>query len=671
MPTKSEKSPSDEDEVAHSDPYLDWETQEALEAENSSPPSKRRRCDEPDASDQPAAQDSAQPQRAVSWDTESETEEDDQPDQQESAVRPCVPCAQEDPSTNEPPWRAGHQRSHAHNAEGQSMAKTLRCLLPSSAFEELVKQAQSKIQDTARRVLGDDARVKSFGSILQGTFLEGSDLDLYIVRDKPELVEKHPQQVNALRRLESSLPLQGFEVQEKRYEWHVRVPILILVYKSSSYELQVDISIGEADHEDVAKGEVDRMIQAALNKAPVALPMVLLVKRWAKIEGLNKAYEKTLSPLAWTLLCLFFLIRQKVLPSDALAEASQTDAPKREPEELCRHCPKKEVLADFFSMVCALGTRSRQNNQGPCGIRVLPAQECYGEVSDKSLFYVEDPAARSIKDRMVNVARMVKDKEVWERLLVRCQAANEVLSMPRFNPDIFFRKRVLMETKAIQPKPMPRPPAKPAIPPKARPAPAAPPPLRPTAKPTPKPPPKAQPQPPVKAQPALPKAPPKPQPVPPKATSVLKMRQPAPLKPGVSRPIPARPSQGVREPPSKTKRVPQTPPKTPPKKEGHPKQASWKEQRPPVIQRAVVHPWQVNPWPPPRAEKDSGSKWVSQNSQGSQGDRWKRHEGVIPAAKRERSQDERQRNDTWQNARWKQREEEKREQRWQRTTWKV
>ena len=48
---------------------------------------------------------------------------------------------------------------------------------------------------------------------------------------------------------------------------------------------------------------------------------------------------------------------------------------------------------------------------------------------------------------MVNVARMVKDKEVWERLLVRCQAANEVLRMPRFNADIFFRKRVLMETK--------------------------------------------------------------------------------------------------------------------------------------------------------------------------------------------------------------------------------
>ena len=48
---------------------------------------------------------------------------------------------------------------------------------------------------------------------------------------------------------------------------------------------------------------------------------------------------------------------------------------------------------------------------------------------------------------MVTVARMVKDKETWEHLLVRCQAANEVLSMPRFNAETFFRKRVLLETK--------------------------------------------------------------------------------------------------------------------------------------------------------------------------------------------------------------------------------
>ena len=42
-------------------------------------------------------------------------------------------------------------------------------------------------------------------------------------------------------------------------------------------------------------GIVILSIQSWCCQAPVALPMVLLVKRWAKIEGLNKAYEKTLT----------------------------------------------------------------------------------------------------------------------------------------------------------------------------------------------------------------------------------------------------------------------------------------------------------------------------------------------------------------------------------------
>ena len=37
--------------------------------------------------------------------------------------------------------------------------------------------------------------------------------------------------------------------------------------KSHPGGIQVDISIGEADHEDVEKGQVDRLIQAALNQA--------------------------------------------------------------------------------------------------------------------------------------------------------------------------------------------------------------------------------------------------------------------------------------------------------------------------------------------------------------------------------------------------------------------
>ncbi len=96
-------------------------------------------------------------------------------------------------SSQAPVWYA-RLPARSHLLQGPSLGSTLMSLLPSSCFEELVDSAQRKIQDsawmnfrvltgdssklkpgeaTAARVLGADARVKNFGSILQGTFLEG------------------------------------------------------------------------------------------------------------------------------------------------------------------------------------------------------------------------------------------------------------------------------------------------------------------------------------------------------------------------------------------------------------------------------------------------------------------------------------------------------------------
>eukprot|EP00438_Fugacium_kawagutii_P031173 Skav204302 [mRNA] locus=scaffold2227:142402:143828:- [translate_table: standard] len=95
------------------------------------------------------------------------------------------------------------------------------------------------------------------------------------------------------------------------------------------------------------------------------------------------------------------------------------------------------------------------------------AQECHGDVNDKALFFVEDPAARSI-NRTVNVARGVKDSNRWKHLLQRCDVARRVLRMQNFNAENFFRMRgpVLRPgpsgpskvPKSIQPKSMVRPP---------------------------------------------------------------------------------------------------------------------------------------------------------------------------------------------------------------------
>eukprot|EP00913_Durusdinium_trenchii_P009915 g9306.t1 len=187
--------------------------------------------------------------------------------------------------------------------------------------------------------------VKSFGSTLQGTFLEGSDLDLYICSSREyDTRHTHDEQVKMLRFLEAELRKSFKSFEERRFEWHVRVPILILLFQSHQHELQVDISVGELDHVGVQKGFVDRLIRAALTKGEVALPMVLLVKRWAKVENLNKAFEGSLSPLAWTLLCLYFLICKDRLPKEALAVPAEEPVPRRNAVKLCQNCPTQQDL---------------------------------------------------------------------------------------------------------------------------------------------------------------------------------------------------------------------------------------------------------------------------------------------------------------------------------------
>ncbi|CAJ1444342.1 unnamed protein product [Effrenium voratum] len=158
-------------------------------------------------------------------------------------------------------------RSEALCAYGRA----LRSLLPSEAWQSAAQEAQQLIQAAALR-LSPDAKVRSFGSFAQGTCLAGSDLDLFI--ESAQLVpppgkprDWHRKQVTALQKLQGGLPLASFRVKETRYEWHVRVPILILFFRSHGMELQVDVSVGDSDHAAVKKGKVDRLIRGALAQA--------------------------------------------------------------------------------------------------------------------------------------------------------------------------------------------------------------------------------------------------------------------------------------------------------------------------------------------------------------------------------------------------------------------
>ncbi|CAE7926922.1 unnamed protein product [Symbiodinium sp. KB8] len=320
------------------------------------------------------------------------------------------------------------------------LGRALATLLPSTSFQAMLTEALALVQEVALRCLSSDAEVKPFGSLLQGTFLEGSDLDLYITTaamgNQSQGHLWHKVQVSHLQRLMQGLPA-SFQVKETRLDWHVRVPILILDFLPAATPsgdhfppIQVDVSMGDLDSSGVRKGHVDRLIQGALSRSPKAACLVLLVKRWAKIEGLNKSFEGHLSPLAWTLLCLYFLVVTDRLQQNALT-ASGWDVPSPPSAQLCESCVSHEELAEFFDMVAGFQKflESREKDRrGPMGIRLMPdCRPLTGRPDDPAVFFLEDPAARAVSINGVNVARGVKSPEKWRHLLSRCQGAAKAL----------------------------------------------------------------------------------------------------------------------------------------------------------------------------------------------------------------------------------------------------
>merc|ERR1719215_859108 len=147
-------------------------------------------------------------------------------------------------------------------------ARAVTELAPPPEFEEAVQEALTAVQEAVKQVFGDEAWVLPFGSLIQGVPLKGSDLDLCM--EVPGVVAAvasngkpdNSQQVTALRRLMKKLP-NSFHVIETRFFKHIKVPIIILEYVSSSgIKVETDISVG-VTFEGVEKGFTDRLVRRA------------------------------------------------------------------------------------------------------------------------------------------------------------------------------------------------------------------------------------------------------------------------------------------------------------------------------------------------------------------------------------------------------------------------
>lgn len=338
-------------------------------------------------------------------------------------------------------------------SENVPYARAVAELAPQPEFEESVQEALTAVQEAVKQVFGDEAWVLPFGSLVQGVPLKGSDLDLCM--EVPGVVAgvagngkaDNSQQVTALRRLMKKLP-NSFRVVETRFFKHIKVPIIILEYVSSAgLKVETDISVG-VTFEGVEKGFTDRLVRRVLACTPRALHAVRLIKVWAKVENLNKAYEGFLNSLGWTLLVVyFFMARGEVIPDSLdMEEATERGLDDGATLPLPLYAgtdddvPSGEEIAEFFDMVASFDEWPVSDASAAWGISLVDrgdddeSSQHIGmykmssmppikkQWSDQIDVFLEDPGIKMAVGRSENVARALK-KGPWLTTLNKAREA--------------------------------------------------------------------------------------------------------------------------------------------------------------------------------------------------------------------------------------------------------
>lgn len=316
----------------------------------------------------------------------------------------------------------------------------LSLLVPSAEFEVAADEATAAVVKAAQRAFGPTARVLPYGSLVQGTHIQGSDMDLCVHApcwNQSSCLRQldNSTQVLALKKLVRELP-DSFHVVEMRFSKHIRVPIVVLRFISSKgQEVETDISMGIA-FDGVQKGRLDKMIRRALMRVPQALPFIQLVKHWARSEGLNKAYEGFLNSLGWALLVLHWFTKEGAV-NGSLFDA-EGDMPLALNDKGWLSPPlesgtiealSRQDLADFFRMVAdyeELLSRQHSQDSGAWGVSLVDTRPVQGPADDTSPFFLEDPGARLACGRLQNVARALRMK-CWKTILRKCRAAATAL----------------------------------------------------------------------------------------------------------------------------------------------------------------------------------------------------------------------------------------------------
>jgi len=358
------------------------------------------------------------------------------------------------PSSSEESEAAEPMPAVSSTASPRSSAWLLESVITGLAvpadWEVAAREATAAVARASAKAFGSGAYVLPFGSVVQGSHLLGSDLDLCI--HVPQLASSlsspdNSRQVAALRQLMCKLP-GSFDVIETRFSKTIRVPIIVLAFVSSTgCHVEVDVSIGVKCGK-VQKGFVDRLVRRVLARAPQVLPFVQIVKHWARVERLNKAYEGCLNSLGWTLLVLFWFMERGEICASLFDDEEPWEkdfcGSSQLPPPLnvgLGRLPSFQELKSFFIMVAGFSEYGADDDEDGVawGISLVDHSVMPGPGMDTAPFFVEDPGARLGAGKSENVARALRD-HTWRATLRRCRMVANALHQEGQDAAAVFRK---------------------------------------------------------------------------------------------------------------------------------------------------------------------------------------------------------------------------------------
>jgi len=333
----------------------------------------------------------------------------------------------------------------------RALWEILRQATPTPEYMKVYEEAMTEIRKAVKPM---KIEIIEFGSTVQDTHIDGSDVDVSL-GIQCGTVEAQIRRLSDLTHL--LLGHKNFRLRRTIYG--ARVPIVTLTYLPlgerslycdqckqqfkkpqdiDNHELQVahtsrhtrielDISCGNTKADGTPKNTTDIVIRdlLELDQTGLSRDVVRLVKVFAKGKRFDRAKEHYFNSLSWTLMTIFVLQVEGVLPP----------ACKRHE----RHVPPVEApsVDDLVKAVLRfiIWLRDIGNEWSVHGHKAVVSvydSNCYSQppdgkyILDRHVVVLEDPGNRQYRGTYDNTARTVGFVE-WQHIVDECQRALDCL----------------------------------------------------------------------------------------------------------------------------------------------------------------------------------------------------------------------------------------------------